>query len=723
MSIAVLYQDKILESLIREILDEGIALTTSELLDRYNEFVASRDLSKPLFNLEAAKVLPLENASAMKWNTTNTELLDDLTIAYKALFEITDTSLVVFDRWRTEIAYLEAQLKSLDSRISNLIGSQTKLNTFYISEDFVDTSKIDLSNTTAAIDLQYQTVTLSTSTTKATRISLNSIKPEDIQFTVLSRTNLIEAVPAPFGELKNAFLDDDGYWQSRIKTNSSSEPVTCELKVKLSTSIVTLNRIIFKLHSANTGSPVQITPLISTDGINYIQLPINEITLSVNDLATWNFPAQTALFVKFLITKTGYDFVDERNYIYEFGAENIAFYIESFSAANSGELVSLPLSVEDIDGEPIEFDKVAIEVCERLPEDTFIKYYVAPLTTITETPNWVQISHSNDTSDIFTKDLTFGNVDNIITSGLMVAYDATADLTPANFVNPSQDYYLITLSSGVAVVKSVTASAQRYGLLNSNERILNYELHPSINILDNSVEIFRNVGAKHDTVKIRSIQRGWGLLEPYYYCVIEITNENGLDIDFGTQEIIIDNVSKNREINIPQGIHTIKVHKNNWINVTSSATSLSTIGDATSLSTLDPLFPYNHKYLIEGYTLSDTNNPYVGADIFAQFYMSEVPVDDLLHSVPSSDYSKFAIDRDAIDTSATINSVEGTSGPNTIFVVKSDESFADFLDELFTLRFDSKSKLFKYIQFKAVLNTLDSTVAPNLDGYKLKLSY
>ena len=55
--------------------------------------------------------------------------------------------------------------------------------------------------------------------------------------------------------------------------------------------------------------------------------------------------------------------------------------------------------------------------------------------------------------------------------------------------------------------------------------------------------------------------------EPYYISNIEINNENGLLVDFGDQLIILDNTPTKGRITVPHGIHNIKIHKNNWVNI------------------------------------------------------------------------------------------------------------------------------------------------------------
>ena len=121
MSIADTYSDLILEQIIRDILDEGITLSVAEIDSRYKAFVNGRDLSEPLFDVNQSEVIPAEKFSASKYNETNLEIARDLTVLYKELLSITDDSIKSFDRWRTETLSMQAQIRGLDTRISNLL--------------------------------------------------------------------------------------------------------------------------------------------------------------------------------------------------------------------------------------------------------------------------------------------------------------------------------------------------------------------------------------------------------------------------------------------------------------------------------------------------------------------------------------------------------------------------------------------------------------------------
>ncbi len=702
MSISQTYSEVILEKIIRDILDEGIALSVSEIETRYNAFVSNQDLSEPLFNIDIAVVDVGESNTTTKQNQTNIEIARDLAVLYKELFSITDDSIKSFDRWRTELLLQQAQIRKLDSRITNLLRTQIERNTHFIIDNFENTSLIDTDNTTALISLKENTIALNLSNTDPTRITLNNLLSNNVEFSVLTRQNLQSVIDAPGGSPINAFFDVNNFWQTRVTMKTGNFPVTCELKVKITSTIEQVSKIVFKLHSANTSGAIQITPLISSDGANFSTLNVSNPTQSVSDTGTWSFPSIEVSVIKFVMTKTGYDVLENNNYTYEFGAEEIAFYNENFEPNLVQQLITTPLFAPDLDGNPIEFDSVTIETCERIPDNTSINYFISPLSTPNGTPIWTQIEPATRSNNVFPSQRNFGNIDNVTLTDFMVSFDSTSEL-----INPASTFFVIDFSSGIPITNQQTFNDRRYVFLNSNERILDHQINNSSNVVLDSVEIFRNVGARGDVTLVRNLQRGWSYVDPFYITNVEVFSENGLSIDFGDQQIIIDNNSSHGKVLLSKGIHNIKINKNNWIPLLSGIVSLD------NLKNIDKLFPFNHKYLIEGYSLPEIDNPYKGVDIFAGYYMKQVSIYDLSVNVTEDDYSKFAIDQDI--------AFEGKES-NIVFVVKSNENYSDFLDELFTIRFDIANQLYKYLKLKVEFLTTDSSVTPNLDGYKLKIA-
>ncbi len=705
MSTTTSYNEFILESVIRQILDSGEIPTTELIESMYDSFVLDKDLTQPLFDNVAANVVLEEHASASKYNNTNYEIWRDLQIAYTSTFDSTNQAIQAFDRWRSEVLALEAKLRSLDTRLADLIKTQLHLGSHYISEVFSDTSKVDLSNSTAYINLKDNNVSLNVSDNKPNRINLNYIKSDNITFTVLSRLGLENVTDAPGTELKNIFDDKDNFWQSRVSVSNAKQPISAELKVKLNDTPISISKITCALHSANTNSAMQITPLLSVDGVNFTQLSTNNITISVTDSGSWNFPSTDATHIKFIMTKNGFDFNQEGSYIYEFGFKEIAIFDQAYDADISQTLVSTSLYVPDINKNPFPYFSASLETCDDIPDDTNIQYYLAALEEADDSPTWVAVSSTNNPSALHPTQINFGDKQDVTLDNVSISFNGSE---AAGFINPARAFNITTLISGAVSNSVFTATANRYVLSNSNDRLLNYEIDGSLDIVDGSIEIFRNRGTRGDTTKVRGIQNGWSFSDPYYVTAIEIQNPNGRSIKFGERTIIIDDASTSGIVNLTTGVHIIKVHKNNWISVASGASTLATLKAA------DPLFPFNHKLLIEGYSLSDPQNPYLGVDIYAGYYMKQVPIVDFIHTIDKLDYSKFGIDTDAIIPDKEI--------PSTVFVVKSDENSSDFLDEKFTIRFDVQNQFYNYVKLKAVLSTSSSTVSPILQSYKIKLS-
>jgi hypothetical protein len=706
MAISDTYENYLLEKIIKELLLAGETPTIEKILSEYEELTNGQDVSEPLFDATSSHTETLENASAEKQNDTNNLIKQDLTVAYKELFTLTDKIVSSLDRWRTESALLENRTKKVDRRIQDLYELARHKNQRYISDDFVDTSKVDLEDTTAFVDLQHQTVAIDTSLKHPSRIYLDDVMKSEALFTVLNRRNFIAARIAPEGELENAFDDMDNFWQTRVTMSKNTFPVNTELLVRVADEPITLTKIFLKLHAGNNTSSIYITPMLSVDNINFSQLPVDDVTASVNDKYIWTFSGQQAKWVKFIFQKAGHDSVDGVNYIYEFGAEEISFFSEEYDLDSTQELISHALSVEESDKSIFEFSTVKLETCERVPTNTDIDYYVS-VSNDSSFPDlvWTRIDPGDREGPLYPDTIKFSTLENLAVGGAKVSYDAYHNTD----INPALAYTLVDLSGNTLIESSELATESRYKFGNSNDRILDHVLHGDLNIVNGSVEIFRNVGIPNSssvdwTEETRNVRAGWSFSDPYYSTVVEVINSDSIKINFGSEVLIIDDKPRRGVVTLSKGLHKVKIHKDNWVNIPGLLTTLDDI------KANDSLYPFNHKHLIEGYDIIDPANPYQGVDLFAEIYMKEVSVSDMLTNVQPTDYTRFAIDFDF------------TANSNFVFVVKSDENNSDFMDEMFTIRFDLKDQLYKYVKLKAILSTKDQELTPNLDGYRLKLS-
>jgi len=742
MSIEATYRTLLTEDYLKSELQRGIAVSALDLEEQVNTLLETLDLSVPQFTAEDYYISMKENASASKFINTFTEIRQDLRALYNDMMTLTRVSMDAYERWAIEAEFIEKKLIDLEDRIENLLilTQDTEGYFSFVNDNFTDLGKVDLDLSTIRLNLDTASVSMKPASLATSRIFLNDIDRErDVSFKVRTTTDFILRRDLPDTQVADLFHQTSKVWWTIIQMKNV-RPVTCELTVRLTTGdAIDISRIDIYVHDSSQSSPIQITPLYSTDNVNFTQLPSNTFTQEVRSSATFSFPTVQAVWVKFLLTKKGPDPSLSRNsFDYQFGFKAIEFYEEGFTVGETQSLISKPLWVVQDDGTPLEFEKLVLTSCERVEEGTNIRYYITtsddPDVPVDDDTIWVPISPDTRESPLFPVILSVGDTE-LKTYGdnetVRISYDSTA---AEPYISPAQSFQLLE-DDGLGGINdtAATANQRRYTFLNSNDRVLNYQVKDDVSINPASLQIFRNVGeqalANVPSNKVRNVLRGWRFEDPWYSCVIEVLNPEGIEINVGDQVIIIDDIRYTGLVettiltgktSLTTGIHTIKVHKNNWKYVNQDLSSVSPSVMLDTIKARDPLYPYNHKLLVEGFSYPsnypDTDEQvYKGVDLFAEKIMRQVSIFDLSSNAEVDDYQRFALDYDAPDSHT------GGNNPTTVFVVKIDESNPDFQNERFVIRFTLVNQLRKYLRFRADLSTTNERVSPGLDSYRIKL--
>jgi len=725
-SVSKIYSELVLEDIIKELLKNETSPTLSAILSAVNDY--TYDTSKPRTNLVEYQVSKGESASASKMNNTMTSIYKDLVVSYNSLIDVANQSTKRFERWRTKAALLEQRLQDIIQRISQLtlLNEDTAGLINFVQDNFVNFTNIDKSNTTARVDIKRNHISIGTATTNTTKYHiLDYVDRSDIQFSVLTKNGIISTLSAQESDIINIFNSVDNYFQEKVYTNKPIS-VSCELKVDLGSNH-SLSRIDVDVHSASSTSPIEITPLYSVDNKNWNQLPGQTYSLSVYDTATFQFTTISARYIKFLLRKIGHDILQNLTYLYEFGFDEISLYNEEYSEISStftgDTLISQPLYVIDsITKEVLNFSKLALEVCEQTDiPTTNIEYYVTvsnDFSVPVASANWIRIDPLNRSNPIYPTYVNLSELDFYQKTGVGISYDPLN--TTNKYINPKQTFTLLSSISGTTGTEiTSTSSSQRYTFLNPEDRILDLQLSSDISFDQSSVEVWRNVNVKGDNSLVRGNPNGWGFDGTYYTTTVYVGNYAGFELDFGSEFAIVDEQKLSGRATIPFGYHSVKIHHNNWKVVDDSL-----ITDVDTLRTYDTLYPYNHRYIIEGFNYSDDypttdEKIYTGFDIVGEYLMERIGAVDLVNTIKSDDYSKFAIDYDAGDTSRS----PSTAGvlPTKVFLLKVNQSRSDFLNEKFTIRFHPVDAQYSYLRLRAILKTTDSTKTPLLGSYRIKL--
>jgi hypothetical protein len=227
-------------------------------------------------------------------------------------------------------------------------------------------------------------------------------------------------------------------------------------------------------------------------------------------------------------------------------------------------------------------------------------------------------------------------------------------------------------------------------------------------IIESSLQTFRNVGNNANADAVREIETGWRFEDPYYISTIVVQNPEGVIVDLGDFEALLDGSTVKGSTLVSQGVHKFITHKNHW-----QAIDLVTFQSATTvanLQALDRLYPFNHKLIIEGLNYGTNftgDRVYQGMDIYAEYLMNRVSPFDLRNNVIATDYSKFALDID--------------SAGDKFFLLKINNEIGDSSNERFTANYNIGDNEFAEIILKAILRTTDPGLTPMFSQYRLRL--
>jgi len=736
MTISDTYREMLLEEFLKETYSSGVLVSAEELETEVNNLIATMDLSVPQFLATDHTVDRLVASSSAGFNSTMNAIRQDLRALYKNMIVLSGQAIDTAPRWKIEAEALEQRLINLEDRVENLLllTQDTEGYHSYLADNFGDMSQVDFSNTTAAVNIREGVVSLAAAADSNDRLFLEDLDTKtDVIFRIQTTSDFSSRTDQQGAVLADIFKQQYKGWWTSVEMNKV-KPVTCELTVKLSGAAVPISKITLELLDSSQSSTMSITPLYSTDNVNFAQLPSITFTQEAKSQAVFQFPETQMQWVKFLLTKKGPDpeVSSPTTFSYQFGFKSIAFYSESFSTTEQ-TVISRPLWVADPDGNPVEFEKLTLEACEQEEEGTTIDWSVAVSNdspfTINSNTIWTPLSPNNRPTPVHPTVVEVGDITEIVlgdTETVSISYEG--DSTDSDYISPGSTFHLIEDTGSSVSDTELTVSGVRFTFANSNDRLLNYQIDSDLQYDPLSLQVFRNVGEQglKDIAgdQVRGVQRGWGFEDPWYFCVIKIDSPAGMSIDIGDTPMIIDDVRYTGlvaptvltgETISTTGIHRVRVHKSRWKHITPLLDTLS------ALRAVDSLYPYNHKLLIEGYAY-ETQYPttsekvYQGADLFAQALTRKVSVFDFNNNLKTADYNFFALDIDAPHTSST------GSSPSRVFLIKVDEENSDFQNERFMIKFKLINQLRTYLRVRADLATSDDSVAPVIHSYKVKLA-
>jgi len=707
MTLSNTYKEYIVERLMLDYLKDSKIPTTDQIEEDLHEYMKTHpDLSLPLSVYKDFTVERGSSSSADKIQEIANVASQDIGVITQEIYNITRKSSVFYDRWSAEAKRLSARAKGLEHKIDSLLLLNQDTSGFfsYVGDIFVDMNKIDIKETSAKVNIHENTVTLNTARSMKTdasrgaQIDLTKLNDSNVSFSILSkRPGTVYETLSDYNSLCKIFKTDNSTWEGRVSSGSSGDMVV-ELKVNLDETF-DLTKVSFRFLAPVGKSNSTASLQYSTDGYTWFLVNSSAATKPLSKNMAWTFPKTSIRWLKFIIRKAAPD--EGNDYI--FSASHIKLFGDVFDKKEPNLLVSKPLQVKDYQDKLVRFSLVSLDVCADNPKGTDIQYYISVgKENNTSWTSWIPIAPSDKEGVSYPKVVNVGGVN---------WKDNTTEVTKF-------DSSLLCTQ----LTRTFDEDIYSYKFMNNSFGVIN-TIIPVSNIEDadpvgNSVVVWRNICSKDnypDTKLVRGRQRGWGYDGGQYSCYFEIMNSDGAIFNFGDKICIIDGQKVSGVVTINKGIHKFKTDAVNWFDIADNINNSSEVlSNETILEKVDPLYPYNHKLIIEGFPYSNDfrgTKVYSGTDISAEFYAIKRSIFELERN--SIDYSSFSVKN------------IGQGNTSALAVLSNFEvSNSDHVNELFIVKWRSgedNNELYTSLKLKAELRTNDNSLTPVLQSYRLKL--
>lgn len=344
-----------IDEVIKRNLANGYVPTANEVIGELSQYLIENNLSVPSFQF----VKKGKKFTAKDLDTAKQKVRQDLNTLYEALIEIYQLTEEQIEKFTTEKKKYDYRLFNLESQLTSLLHKYSTSG--YIAayrDNFSDIQNIDLSKTTADIDITNHEATLK---------RLNDASYDDFTISVSAGTSIINQN----GNIMNLINRDGAQWQGIIeKTKQEQTSLTIDIDVK---DVKDINKI-------EIGMPMLkkcgVTIYTSQDGDRWLK----EYAGETSTRCTANFSTRLR-YIRIILSKTEADKLNLGTYMYYFIISEIK--LGSINYAMESEIVSRPISVGT------NINKVSIVTEEVTPPTTSIEYYVA---AYSNNPDWIPIS-------------------------------------------------------------------------------------------------------------------------------------------------------------------------------------------------------------------------------------------------------------------------------------------------------------------------------------------
>jgi hypothetical protein len=576
-------------------------------------------------------------------------------------------------------------LKKIERNINKnlLLHSKDDIYTHGIVESFQDYDKIDFKSSN--IYMFNGKVTLG-----YTKVAGENFDSKNLSYRVVSR----EGRPISQRNINNissAINEDGNFFKVLVfsKIPDDSIDFYVDLNFDEAKEIDTLK---FTTQAIESNSKLSYSCYYSQDSSKFHEVFESNLRVNSNE----NFVEVNKANVKnirLVLNKNGYDYIDGDNYVYIYTLDFIGGTTKKFKINEESVLNLGPYQILDEDNEPINFSMATIKggTCCVVPERTSIDFYLSK-----DRVNWIKTDYNNTSKQVVQFEESEEKFDG---SGVFKRYQIANSSNPLSFI-----------IEDVSKIKK--------NLLNQQKLLNFYVLKEDFkNIVKESMSIKRNV-CKKENRDTYGAKEGWYLDETKYYnCFINIKEAEGRYLDFGERSCFLDGKQVSGKIFLNYGEHTFKTSEENWFDLDEPNETI--FQNEMQLREEDILYPYNHKYIVEGFNYSASFSG-------RKRYLSRNEI--YSHKLKEVSNQRFLLDKSLNTFTFLESSFENEAGDivEAVFImVNSSEESSESKIEDYILnckkRNVSEDSVSNELYIKAVLRSSDPSVTPKIDQIQVRV--
>lgn len=501
-------------------------------------------------------------------------------------------------------------------------------------------------------------------------ITGSSFEQKNISYDIIYR-NKGKVETIEFNSFYNSLKKDGRFFKVVAVSKYKDETVDFVININFEKEKY-IDTLSYTTQSIETNSKLQQVCYWSSDGVNFERVFESNIRVQNND----NFieiKKERVKSIKIILSKQSSDNKYENGWGYIFGLDFIGYMSAEYKINEESNLYLGPYEILDEKGKAVNFTMATAKggTCCIIPEKSSIDLYLSK-----DNENWIKSDFIKEGKSIIQFEESEGKASD------QNVFKILDEESESNFVAE-------TLPEGLS--------------LKSSERLLNYYI-PEENkdkLFLNSIEIKRNI-LKNNKQEVYNASSGWFFESGYYKTNFEVKKIEGIYLDFGESSCFLNERKVSGKVFIPYGKHTFKTSSENWKIIEDES-----LNSLKELKQKDKLYPYNHKYLIEGFNYS---NSFRGVKKYKGI--------DKIYSFKMKISSEGSFDRTKDLNFYTIKEINN----NIYFVVKCNENTGDEKIEDYEISFRKTSEnTSNLLYIKAVLKSSDARITPKIDQIQIRV--